>query len=364
MNSNTHHLIAPFIQAFFLDFLVAQRGLSSNTIAAYRDAIKLFLNFAAARLERPVDKLAAEDFDSKLVLAFLEDLETSRQNSTRTRNVRLAPLHALFRYIAGQQPEVMARCQQICALPTKKTTHKTIEYLEDQEMRAVLKCVDPNSRNGLRDSALLLFLYNTGARVQEVVDLKTDALRLETPYQVKLLGKGRKQRACPLWPETVQALQNYLEQLRHSATPCPSVFLNANGKPITRFGIRYLVSQYAAKAGETCRSLESKRVGPHTLRHTTAMHLLQSGNDITVVKDWMGHADLNTTHEYVEIDMKMKCKALETCQPPKAKTPSKGRPKWLKPGILEWLENLSRGAGIMCSGSVEPAAPKACPIRR
>ena len=356
---NANHLIAPLIQAFFQHFLVAQRGLSPHTIAAYRDSIKLFLNFAAGRLQKPVDKLTVEDFHDKLVVAFLDNLETSRGNSTRTRNARLAALHALFRYIAGQQPEAMARCQQICALPAKRTTHNTIEYLEDNEIRAVLGSVDQSSRNALRDYALLLFLYNTGARAQEVVDLRIDKLRFEAPYQVKLLGKGRKERACPLWPETVQALQNYLEHREPSTTEYPSVFLNANGKPITRFGIRTIVRKYAAKAGEACASIKAKKVSPHTVRHTTAMHLLQSGNDLNVIKDWMGHADLNTTHAYVEIDMKMKRKALETCQPPKAKTPPKSLGKWLKPGILEWLEDLSKGAGIMWSGSAVPAAPRA-----
>ena len=184
-------------------------------------------------------------------------------------------------------------------------------------------------------------LYNTGARAQEIVDLRIDKLRFEKPYQVKLLGKGRKERACPLWPETVQALQNYIERRESSATVCPSLFLNTNGKPITRFGLRYIIRQYAEKAGEACASIKTKKISPHTVRHTTAMHLLQAGNDISVIKDWMGHADLNTTHGYVEIDMKMKRKVLEGLQPPKAKTPAKGQPKWLKPGILKWLDDLS-----------------------
>jgi len=337
----TNNLIAPFIQAFFLNFLLAQRGLSPNTIGAYRDCIKLFLNFVAGLLEKPVDKLTIEDFQDKLVEAFLDDLETSRGNSTRTRNARLAALHVLFRYIAGQQPGAMGRCQQICTVPFKRTSHKTIEYLEDNEIRTVLNSVVPSSRNALRDYGLLLLLYNTGARAQEIVDLRIDKLRFEKPYQVKLLGKGRKERACPLWSETVQALQNYIERREPSATECPSLFLNTNGKPITRFGLRYIIRQYADKAGEVCASIKTKKISPHTIRHTTAMHLLQAGNDISVIKDWMGHADLSTTHGYVESDMKMKRKALEACQPPNAKTPAKGHPKWLKPGILKWLDDLS-----------------------
>ena len=353
---NTNRLIAPLIQAFFQDFLAAQRGLSPNTIVAYRDCIKLFLNFAAGRLERPVDKLTIEDFQDKLVVAFLDDLETSRGNSARTRNARLAALHTLFRYIAGHHPEAMARCQQICVVPVKRTSHRTIEYLEDNEIGSLLNSVDPSSRNALRDCGLLLFLYNTGARAQEVVDLTIHKLRFETPCQVKILGKGRKERVCPLWPETVQALQNYLEHRQPSATESPSVFLNAHGKPITRFGIRFIVRHYAAKAGEACVSIKSKKVSSHTVRHTTGMHLLQSGNDISVIKDWLGHANLNTTHGYVEIDMKMKRKALETCHPPKAKTRAKGRAKWLKPGILEWLDDLSKGAEIMWSAGPATAA--------
>ena len=334
---NTNHLIAPLVQAFFLNFLVAQRGLSPNTIGSYRDCIKLFLNFAADRLDKPVDKLTIEDFEDKLVEAFLDYLEMSRGNSTRTRNARLAALHVLFRYIAGQQPEAMARCQQICTVPVKRTAHKTIEYLEDDEIRVVLNSVDPSSRNALRDYGLLLLLYNTGARAQEIVDLRFDNLRFEKPYQVKLQGK---ERICPLWPETVEALQNYIQRREPSATECPLLFLNSNGRPITRFGLRYIIRRYADKAGEVCASLKTKKISPHTIRHTTAMHLLQAGNDINVIKAWMGHADLNTTHGYVEIDMKMKRKALETCQSPKAKTPAKGQPKWLKPGILEWLNDL------------------------
>jgi len=343
---NATHPIAPFVQRFFHDYLAAQRGLSSNTVLAYRDGLKLFIRFSSEQLGKPVDKLIIEDFDPELVVKFLEHLETIRGNSTRTRNARLAALHAFFRYVAGQEPLVMADCQRICAIPCKRTHPKTIEYLEDEEMGNILNSVQQNSSQGSRDYALLLFLYNTGARVQEAADMKIDDVRLETPSQVKLVGKGRKERVCPVWPETVKAFQNYLNHRKPSASEIPYLFLNANGQRITRFGIRYIVRQYAIKAAQACPSLKSKKVSPHTVRHTTAMHLLQSGNDINTVKDWMGHADVNTTHGYVEIDMKMKRKALEACQPPQA---AKKRPRWLNPNILEWLDELSNKAGIMCS---------------
>jgi site-specific recombinase XerD len=241
----------------------------------------------------------------------------------------------------------MARCQRICAVPLKRAAHQCMEYLEDAEMGAMLSSIDRDSRHGPRDHALLLFMYNTGARVQEVVDLKLDDLRLDTPPQAKLSGKGGKSRTCPLWSETVQALRSYLNCRTPSQESCPQAFLNANGQPFTRFGIRYIVRQYAAKASKNCPSLKGKNVGPHTLRHTTAMHLLQSGNDLSVIKDWLGHADMNTTHEYAAIDMKMKQRVLDSCQAPAVKTRGRGRPRWLKPGILKWLDDLSHGAEIM-----------------
>jgi len=340
---NTALSIARFVQRFFQNYLAAQRGLSPNTILSYRDSLKLFLLFVSQRVEKTVDKLTLEDFDENLAVAFLDDLEKSRGNSIQTRNNRLQALRSFFRYVATQEPTFLESCRQICTIPNKRTEHTTVEYLEDKEVTAVLDSVDLDSPNGLRDYALLMFLYNTGARVQEVVDLEIHDLRLETPYQVKLTGKGRKQRACPLWPETVTAVQNYLNNRQPDASEVSSVFLNANAKPITRFGIRYIVRRCAATASQVCSSMKSKKISPHTFRHTTAMHMLQSGNDISTIKAWLGHADINTTHGYVEIDMNMKRKALEACQAPKVKT-AKHLPKWEKPGVLAWLDQLSKSA--------------------
>lgn len=185
-------------------------------------------------------------------------------------------------------------------------------------------------------------MYNTGARVQEIVDLAVGDLRLDPPGQVKLIGKGRKQRACQLWPETIEALKNYLEN-RHSTAPNNQhLFLNANGTPITRFGIGYIITKYAKKASKRCPTLCKKTVGPHTFRHSTAMHLIQAGNDINMVRLWLGHADINTTHIYVEIDMEMKQKILNTSLPPQSSKGKRKSSKWKKPDILKWLDELTK----------------------
>jgi len=202
----------------------------------------------------------------------------------------------------------------------------------------LLNALDLYSRTGVRDKALLLLLYNTGARVSEIVQLKLADLRLDGAAQVKLLGKGKKYRSCPLWPETLQALHDYLKQRTPKDPAAQQLFLNANGSPVTRFGMRYIISQYAAKAQSQCPSLAAKTVTPHTLRHTTAMHLLRAGNDVNMVSYWLGHADINTTHTYLEIDMEMKRRMLQTTEAPVVKKPL----PWQKPDILLWLNALAK----------------------
>ena len=336
-----NHPIARFVHSFFHCYLGAQRGLSTHTIASYRDGLKLLFQFAAQRGNKPVDKLAVEHLDAVLVLAFLDNLEATRGNCPRTRNNRLAALRAFFHHVAREEPLLLAQCQRICAIPLKKSPHKCIDYLEDKEIQALLGSVDPGSRQARRDYALLLFLYNTGARVQEVVRLQTSDLRRQAPLQVRFIGKGNKERICPLWSETVQAIDTYLHNRDDDSRGSSALFLNAKGEPITRFGIRHIVQKYATKAALVCPSLTTKQVSPHLVRHTTAMHLLQSGNAITVVKDWLGHADVNTTHGYVEIDLKMKRKALETCPAPQTMTADR-RSKWQKPDLLKWLDDLTK----------------------
>lgn len=333
------HAIAPLLKRFFSHYLPVQKGLSVHTVRAYRDAIKLLLCYVADTLRKSVDKLTIEDITEKNVLGFLDNIEEEHGCTQRTRNARLAAIRSLFAFIAREEPILVLQSQQIRAIPLKRTEHKTIEYLEEKEMQAVLDVIDINTRTGVRDRALLMLLYNTGARVSEVVNLELTDLRLAVAAQVKLHGKGNKDRSCPLWPETVAAVDAYLKQRASKEPGIQRVFLNANGDPITRFGIRHVTRKYGVKAQVKRPALETKPVNPHRIRHTTAMHLLRAGNDINMVSYWLGHADLNTTHVYVEIDMETKRKMLDKAHAPRI---SKKGP-WHKPQVLQWLNQLARG---------------------
>ncbi len=326
------------MKRFFSHYLPVQKGLSVNTILAYRDAIKLLLCFTADSQGGSVDKLTIENISEKTVLAFLDHVEQKRKCSPRTRNARLAAIRSLFNYISREEPELLLHCQRIRAIPLKRTQHQTVVYLEEKEMKAILDAVDCNSRTGIRDKALLLLTYNTGARVSEIVAVKIDDLHLDGSAQVNLLGKGNKHRSCPLWPETVAAVQAYLESRLLKEPGIEYLFLNANGAPITRFGIRYIMNKYKLVAQEQCPSIKTKKVSPHTIRHTTAMHLLRSGNDIDMVSFWLGHADINTTHVYLEIDMEMKRRMLGKASAPVMKEEK----LWHQPDIMAWLNNLTK----------------------
>lgn len=334
------HLIAGCMEGFFRQYLGANRGASEKTILAYRDALKLLLCFAGDRLGLAVDELAVEHLDEKLIVAFLDYVEKERGCCVRTRNARLAAVSTFFRYIGRQEPELLPQCNAVRTIPFKRTEHKALDHLDSTEVCAIFGSIVPTSRDGARDKALLLFLFNTGARVQECADVAMDSLRLDGQGQVLLLGKGRKERICPLWPETVQAIRAYLFQRNGKDGGEKHLFLNAKGKPVTRFGIGHIVRKYAEKAGEKCLSIRRKSVGPHTWRHTTAVHLLQAGNDLNMIAMWLGHADVNTTHAYAEIDMEMKRKMLEGCPPPNGSAP---RRQWQKPATIRWLERLSMG---------------------
>ncbi|MDP3064692.1 MAG: tyrosine-type recombinase/integrase [Chloroflexota bacterium] len=325
------------LQDFFRVHLVARRNLSQHTVRAYRDTMVLLLRFAAARTGRGVIALELTSLDPPTMFAFLEDLEVTRGNGIRTRNARLATIHTFFRYVAAEEPAAAALCQAILGIPFKRGTQSTITCLARDEIGFLLDAPDCSRPEGRRDAALLWFLYNTGARAQEVVDVRLSAVRFGAPAQVRLLGKGRKERLCPLWAETIERLRHMLKDRLANENADAPLFLNAAGRPLTRFGLRFIVRRSVTRAAASCPQLALKSISPHTFRHTTALHLLQSGVELNVARAWLGHASIETTHAYVEIDMDMKRAALAATAPPADRG---SQPRWRQPDILAWLETL------------------------
>lgn len=338
MIANTKTLTA-FIQAFFTVAL-PQRGASPLTILSYRDAMKLLLCFVAERKRRPVIKLDFADLDAQVIGAFLDHLQTQRGNEIATRNNRLAAIRSFFAFVAAEEPSLAEQCRRVCAIPIKRGPVKAVPYLEDEEMQALLAAAAAAGDDGLRDHALMLFLYNTGARVRELVNVQAMDLHLDRPRQVLLRGKRKKERIVPLWASTARAIRNLLDEQQIALSSDQRVFLNAWGEPLTRLGVDYLLKKYVPAAASSVPSLGRKRVSSHTIRHTFAVHALNSGVDINTVRALLGHVDLRTTNIYAEINLATKRKAIEAC----ALSGIKGRrrrPTWKRtPDILEWLERL------------------------
>src|SRR5438876_2224766 len=295
--------IATPIRGVFEQHLVSQRGLSGHTVLAYRDALKLFLQFVCHRHRKNCTALTLEDLTADTVRGFMDHLERVRKNSVPTRNARLAAIHAFFNYLASIEPRHLAQAQSILAVPFKRQTRRVAEYLEREEMLKVFAGIDGQTLQGQRDDALLRLLYNTGMRVQELVDLDLKHLRFSRPCSVRIFGKGRKERTCPLWKETVAAIKAYLGKRGVRMDEATPLFINREGNRLTRFGVRYIIARRVSKAASTCPSLLTRRVTPHTFRHTTAMHLLQSNVDLNMIRSWLGHASMETTNGYVEIDL-------------------------------------------------------------
>jgi len=329
--------LAELIQTFFRRHLIGTRGVSPHTIHAYRDAIRGLLTFAAARGHRAVVDLSLDDLGRGTVLAFLEYLEEQRGNTAGTRNARLAALHSLYRFIAAEDPATLAVCQQVLGIPYKRTPARPVTCLARADVEHLLGAIDRSTARGRRDVALLQFLYNTGARAQEVVEVRLPAVRFEAPAQVRLLGKGRKERLCPLWAETIALLRAMLTDRGVRPDTDVPLFVNATGRPLTRFGLRHIVRRRVAAAAVARPILAKTRISPHTFRHTTALHLLQAGVELNAVRSWLGHASIETTHAYIEVDLQMKRAALDACAPPRLKSQI---PVWTAPDLLAWLEAL------------------------
>ena len=302
------------LQDFFCRRLVAERGASTCTVASYRDTFELLLRFAERRTSRSPSALALADLDTPLVLAFLDHLETERGNSARTRNNRLAAIHSFMRYASLRDPASLAVAQRVLAIPRKRFDVPVLGFLSREEVEALLDAPSASTWSGRRDRVLLATLYNTGARVSEITRLRVRDVLLDRKVAVHLHGKGRKERALPLWKSTAVELRRWLAQIdRRADAP---VFPNRAGKPLSRSGIEQRLRLAVAAATKRCPSFAGRRVSPHTIRHTTAMHMLQAGVELAVIALWLGHETPTTAHLYVEADLAMKAAALQKVADP------------------------------------------------
>ncbi|MCX6129138.1 MAG: tyrosine-type recombinase/integrase [Proteobacteria bacterium] len=304
--------LGQIVQSYFEDYLRIHKGLRPSSIRSYRDCLKLFLIFVAKRKKVPITRLSLADLVYDMVQDFLRHTEEVRGNHARSRNQRLAGLRTFYQYISIRVPEMMGICQRVAAIPIKRSAPVETNYLDHDEMKVLLRSLPSEGRHALRNRALILFLYNTGARVQEVVDLRCENLDLGSRPLVQLHGKGDKWRACPLWEETTKLLR-MLVGPDYTQRPTQSVFCSKRNIPITRFGIYKMIRRYAGSLD--IKGSNGRRVSPHIFRHTAAVHLLESGVEVNVIRGWLVHVSLETTNRYAEITLRAKEEALRKCEP-------------------------------------------------
>jgi integrase/recombinase XerD len=329
------------VHAFFIDYLGVQKGLRLSSIRAYRDAIRLFLLFVAADRRCALTRVKIDDLTCDRALRFLRSLEAERHNQVRTRNHRRAVLVCFFDYLARQVPDRLAVSQQVAAIPVKRASPPETRFIERAEIVALFERLPTRGPHAERNRILLQFLYNTGARVQEVADLRVGHLDL-SGLRVQLHGKGDKWRMCPLWPQTVADLQRFLTARDALKTPEAVVFLSHQGRALTRFGIYKIVRRLTSATRCHSGGLPSRPASPHVFRHTAAVHLLEAGVDVNVIRGWLGHVSLETTNRYAEITMRMKEVALRLCEAPVgADQTSPRHAVWRDDAaLLSWLASL------------------------
>ena len=325
--------IAPCLQAFFTERLV-QRQASPNTVAAYRDSLRLLVCYVQQTTGIEPSGLDFADLDADRIGAFLDHLESIRRVSVSTRNARLAAIHSLFRFAALRHPEHAASIARVLAIPPKRTDETTVSYLTAPEVESILAAPDRTQARGRRDHAMLLVAVQTGLRVSELVGLRCRDVHLGVGAHVDTLGKGRKARSTPLTAATAAVLRVWLTE--RQGRPEEPLFPGPRGKSLGREAVRYLLAKYAAAAGLRCKSLASKTVTPHVLRHTCAMRLLESGTDSAVIALWLGHSNPQTTQIYIRAHLAIKERALARTTPPNT-TPGKFRPD---DKLLAFLESL------------------------
>jgi site-specific recombinase XerD len=327
------------VEAFFIDYLPRQRGASRHTVRAYRDALKLLFEFTAHRTGRQVASLELGDLDVDTIAGFLDHIEINRSNSATTRNCRRAALRSFFKHLVRNDLAHSLQYTRVLAIPSKKARQQPATYLEADDVRAIIARPDQRTVDGWRDYTLLLFLYNCGARVSEVTGALWDDLQLVPPRHVRLHGKGKKERLVPLWRETADALG----RLRGMATGADQqhVFVNRHGQTLTRDGVAYILQKYAAAVtAEGHPTLAHKRITPHVLRHSCAVALLQSGTDVTVIRDYLGHASVATTGRYLATNLQMKRDALETFWKHAGIESAPAKPWKPRPNLLAFLQSL------------------------
>lgn len=335
MNGNETAALGMLVQSYFTDHLIAVKGMRPATVRSYRDTIRLFLIHAAAARGCPVTRLTPGDLTFESVTAFLTHLEHDRGNQVRTRNQRLAAIHSLFEYLAIRSPQLLGNCQRVAAIPAKRTPPAQMSFLEKDDVEQLLAGMPRTGRHALRDRALVLFLYNTGARASEAAGLRAASLRLDEHPLARLHGKGGKWRTIPLWQQTAKMLTELTRPGRRDPSPDTAVFCSGT-RPLTRSGIYKIIRRH-------CGHLDDPRTGrkvtPHTFRHTAAVHLLESGVEVNVIREWLGHADLSTTNRYAEINTKLKEAAIRACEPPA--TEPCATPAWKSDEtLLNWLAAL------------------------
>jgi site-specific recombinase XerD len=324
------------VTTFFISYLSTEQGLSPNTIASYSDCMRLLIDHLCHHHHIQTEAVELSMINAELVLAFLDGLENERGNGPASRNQRLAAIKSFFHFLSRTVPALMHQNEQIQAIHQKKTDHRPPSSLSMQEVDAIQAVPDTTTLMGARDAALLKMLYNTGARVQELIDCAITDLHVDGPASVTVTGKGRKTRVIPLWKETVESVSHYLQLRERAGIHSTQLFLNIRDEALTRFGLGRRITQLAQAAAEHCPSLKGRIITPHTYRHTTALHLLEAGNDIAIVRDWLGHADIKTTSMYLEVGIERKRQALEKLPPPSGGVPQES-PSWKQPALLKFL---------------------------
>jgi integrase/recombinase XerD len=335
--SNKTDLLGAWIRRFLLEHLVAERNLSRNTQRSYRDAFAQLMPFVSRQGRMAVDRLAFDDLSPDRLRSFLAYLETDRKCTMRTRNQRLAAIHAFARFVADRAPDRIAWCSTIRTIPFKRFHRPVLCYLDKPEIDALIAAPDLTRQTGRRDHAMLLFLYNTGARASEAVAVTVGDIehRPDGTGSVRLIGKGSKTRFCPLWSTTVEKLK----ELAGDRNQNEKLFINQRHQPLTRFGVHTLVARHVATAVKKIATMARKRIGPHTIRHTTATHLLRAGVDINTIRAWLGHVSINTTNVYADVDLETKAKMLASCEL-SGPQPTRRRPWKADPKLMEFLRAL------------------------